>query len=65
MVEKWEHSFHGRRVRDRLEYNRFRDYIHQNPVKRALAAVASDYPYSSAAGVLQWDDVPQRLNPVL
>jgi hypothetical protein len=43
-----EQSFYDRLVRDALEYGRFRKYIHQNPVKRKLAAVASEYPYSSA-----------------
>jgi putative transposase len=63
--EIWEHSFYDRRVRDRLEYDRFRDYTHQNPVKRGLAVVASEYPYNSAAGVLRLDDVPRRLKPVI
>jgi putative transposase len=61
--EIWEHSFHDRRVRDELEYERFREYIHQNPVKRGLAAVAREYPYSSAAGVFLLDEVPRRLKP--
>jgi REP-associated tyrosine transposase len=63
--EIWEHSFHDRRVRDELEYERFREYIHQNPVKRGLATAAEKYPYSSAAGILPLDDVPQRLKPVI
>jgi putative transposase len=62
--EIWEHSFHDRRVRDELEYEGFREYIHQNPVKRGLAAVAREYPFSSAAGALLLDAVPQRLKPV-
>jgi hypothetical protein len=52
-------------VRDELEYETFREYIHQNPVKRGLAAAAEKYPYSSAAGFLPLDDVPQRLKPVI
>jgi putative transposase len=63
--EIWEHSFHDRRVRDELEYERFREYIHQNPVKRGLAAVAEEYPYSSAARAFPVDEVPQRLKPVI
>jgi putative transposase len=62
--EIWEHSFYDRRVRDEAEYERFREYIHQNPVKRRLAAVAAGYPYSSAAGVFPLDEVPQRLKAV-
>ena len=60
----WEHSFHDRRVRDALEYERFREYIHQNPVKRRLATVAEQYAYSSATGVVPLDEVPQWLKPV-
>jgi putative transposase len=63
--EIWEHSFHDRRVRDELEYERFREYIHQNPVKRGLVAMAEEYPYSSAAGVVPLDAVPLRLKPVM
>jgi putative transposase len=59
--EIWEHSFHDRRVRDEVEYERFREYIHQSPVKRRLAAVAGEYPYSSAARAFPLDEVPQRL----
>src|SRR5271157_6211190 len=62
--EIWEHSFHDRRVRDAMEYERFREYIHQNPVKRGLAAVAGEYPYSSAAGAFPLDAVPRWLKPV-
>ncbi len=60
----WEHSFHDPRVRDAIEYERFREYIHQNPVRRRLAVVAEQYPYSSAAIVFPLDEVPQRLKPV-
>ena len=60
----WEHSFHDRRVRNVLEYERFREYIHQNPVKRGMATVAEHYPYSSATGVLPLDELPQWLKPV-
>jgi putative transposase len=59
----WEHSFHDRRVRDAHEYQRFREYIHQNPVKRRLVVVAEEYPYSSAASFFPLDEVPQWLKP--
>ena len=48
-----------------MEYEWFREYIHQNPVKRGLAVLAGEYPYSSAAGVVPLDEVPQRLKPVM
>ena len=62
--EIWQTSFVDRRVRDAAEYENFRDYIHQNPVKRSLVKAAKDYPYSSAAGLYTVDPVPQWLKPL-
>ena len=62
--EIWQTSFLDRRVRDAAEYQKFRDYIHQNPVKRFLAARPEDYPYSSASGSFALDPVPQWLKPM-
>ncbi|HLX86752.1 MAG TPA: transposase [Terriglobales bacterium] len=61
--EIWEKSFHDRRVRDWEEYCAFRRYIHLNPVKRELAVLSEQYPYSSAAAGMGLDAVPQRLKP--
>lgn len=61
--EIWEKSFYDHRVRDGQEFQRFRAYIHQNPVKRGLIASASGFPYSSANPRYQLDEVPQRLKP--
>ena len=63
--EIWEHSFYDRRVRDAKEYERFREYIHENPVKRGLALVVAEYRYSSAAETSPLDAVPRWLKPVL
>jgi hypothetical protein len=38
-----------------------REYIHANPVKRFLARVCADYPYSSARSGFELDPPPQRL----
>jgi putative transposase len=38
----WQPSFVDRRVRDSLEYAKFKDYIWQNPVKRRLVRTAED-----------------------
>jgi len=64
--EIWQTSFLDRRVRDSLEYERFRDYIWQNPVKRFLAESPKAYPFSSAYRSFKssLDPVPQRLKPV-
>jgi len=61
--EIWEKSFYDRRVRDWEEYCAFRQYIHRNPVKRCLASIPQEYPYSSTRPGLSLDAVPQRLKP--
>ena len=62
--ERWQTSFHDRRVRDAMEYQSFRTYIHENPVRRGLVKVAQHYPYSSANPKFTLDSTPQRLKPV-
>lgn len=59
----WQQSFYDRRVRDAMEYESFRRYIHWNPVKRGLADTPEQYAYSSAAGRVILDPMPQRLKP--
>ncbi len=59
----WEKSFYDHRVRDAGEYLGARTYIHQNPVRRALARRPEEYPWSSASGNFDLDEVPQRLKP--
>lgn len=44
----WQHSFVDPRVRDSLEYAKFKDCIWQNPVRRGLTRAAEQYPSSSA-----------------
>jgi putative transposase len=62
----WQVSFADRRVRDSLEYAKFKNYIWQNPVKRGLARTVEEYPYSSAHPSFRdsLDPVPQRLKPI-
>jgi len=43
----WQPSFADRRVRDSLEYAKYKDCIRQNPVKRRLVRTAEEYPYSA------------------
>ena len=63
-TEIWQTSFYDRRVRDSDEYERFRHYIHQNPVKRGLVVAAEGYRYSSLRTEFMMDKVPQWLKPV-
>jgi len=51
-------------VRDIKEYYAFREYIHLNPVKRGLASLPEEYPFSSARPGFNLDRLLQRLNPV-
>ena len=62
--DPWQPSFFDRRIRDSLEYARYKDYIWQNPVKRRLAQRPEDYPYSSANPGFKLDAAPQRLKPL-
>jgi len=60
----WQTSFLDRRVRDSLEYQKYKEYIWQNPVKRGLAKTPEQYLFSSANPLYQIDPVPQRLKPI-
>jgi hypothetical protein len=59
----WQKSFVDRRVRDAFECMRFKNYIHQNPVRAGLVNQADAYTYSSANPEFKVDDLPQRLKP--
>lgn len=62
--EVWQTSFHDRRVRDATEYEHFKTYIHDNPVRRGLVERAEDWPFGSADPKFVKDELPQRLKPV-
>jgi hypothetical protein len=59
----WQKGFSERRVATIEALARSREYIHSNPVKRFLATVSTDYPYSSANPEFELDPLPQRLKP--
>ncbi len=61
--EIWQRGFSDHRIRDMRDYEIHKRYIHQNPVKRRLVFEAKAYPYSSAAGTFELDEVPQWLKP--
>ena len=61
--EIWQSSFHDWRVRDAEEFERYRRYIYENPVKAGLAAAPDKFPYSSANRKFILDPIPQRLKP--
>jgi len=59
----WQKSFFDRRVRDTGEFQKFREYIHQNPVVAHLSDSQDQYPYSSASWRFAVDPLPQQLKP--
>jgi putative transposase len=59
----WQKSYVDRRVRDALECARFREYIHQNPVRAGLVPAAEQFLYSSVNPAFKLDGLPQRLKP--
>jgi putative transposase len=59
----WQASFTNHRVRDYDDYERHCEYIRMNPVRARLVQTPEDYPYSSAAGALRMDPMPQGLKP--
>lgn len=63
--EIWQTSFHDRRIRNWNEYQQYRRYIRENPVTARLARVPGEFPFSSASGGFELDEIPQRLKPVI
>jgi len=61
--EIWQKSFADRRVRDRVEFEKYQEYIHQNPVRAGLVNTANEYCYSSLNPTFIMDELPQRLKP--
>jgi putative transposase len=61
--EVWQRGFSDHRIRDKEDFDRHLEYIHQNPVKRRLVERASEYRYCSAFPGLKLDKRPQRLKP--
>jgi putative transposase len=47
-VEVWQRSFTHERVKDEADFQRYRDYIVNNPVRAKLVTHPAAYPYSSA-----------------
>ena len=60
-IEVWQPGPQNHRIRDIADYARHVEYICQNPVKRHLAKIAQDYPYSSASGAFDIDPPPPGL----
>jgi putative transposase len=43
----WQRRFWEHTIRDEVDLNRHRDYIHYNPVKHGLVKIVAEWPWSS------------------
>ncbi|HEX4076007.1 MAG TPA: transposase [Candidatus Acidoferrales bacterium] len=59
----WQQSFTEHRVKDTGDYERHREYIWRNPVKRFLVEAPASFPYSSAYPGAETDAAPPWLKP--
>ena len=59
----WQRGFSEARIYDPEHLSRVREYIARNPAKLGLAHGVRDYPYSSACGRFELDELPQGLKP--
>src|SRR5882757_8282820 len=57
----WTPSFNETQVRNSEEFESFRHYIHQNPIRANLASTIEAFPYSSAGQQQLVDPVPKHL----
>jgi REP element-mobilizing transposase RayT len=60
----WQRGFSEVRIYDSQHFRRALEYVAQNPVRRGLAQIASQYPYCSASPGFEVDEAPQGLKPV-
>jgi putative transposase len=62
-MEVWQKGFSDHRTRDASDYRVHAIYIRQNPVRKGLCGRPEEYPYCSASGLCELDDVPLGLKP--
>jgi putative transposase len=60
----WQEGFTNHRIRDAMDYQQHREYIHHNPVKAGLVKLPSEYPYSSAFPGMDLDPAPPALKRI-
>ena len=56
--EVWQRGFTDHRIRDGVDFEQHRLYIHGNPVKRGLVDCAEDYRLCSAYAGFKLDEPP-------
>jgi len=62
--EVWQRGFSDHRILDMRDWGQHLDYIKMNPVKARLCIDPDEYGYGFFAGVMEMDEVPQRLKPL-
>ena len=63
--EVWQRGFTDHRIRDREDFEKHRQYIHNNPVIRWLMDEASEYRYCSAYPRFKLDQLPSAAKAVV
>jgi putative transposase len=61
----WQKGFSEIRTLDRLAFERQRNYIRENPVRRGLVAHPQEWLFSSASSCFELDPTPQWLKPLV
>jgi putative transposase len=64
-LEVWQRGFSDHRIRDYHDYEKHVRYIHENPVRKKLARVSSEYLFCSAYAGYKLAPVPRGLKPDL
>ena len=60
----WQRGFSDHRIRNAADFASHVEYIQKNPIKRKLVNLPSEFPWSSASGKYELDEVPQGLKPL-
>jgi REP-associated tyrosine transposase len=60
----WQRGFSDHRIRDAADYEQHFRYLTDNPMKKHLAAAATEYPWGSASGAFRMEEAPQGLKPL-
>jgi putative transposase len=56
--EVWQRGFTDHRIRNREDFEKHREYIHDNPVAGRLAERVTEYRYCSAYPGFKLDELP-------
>jgi putative transposase len=60
----WQRGYSDHRIREAADYDQHVRYLTTNPVKKHLAAAATEYPWSSASSAFRMDEIPQGVKPL-